>query len=50
MKSLNAFTLVKSQPQDLNPLTTKFESMAKIDWNYQLINIIEIKILENMHE
>ena len=48
MKILSAFTLVKSQPQDLNPLTAKFESMAKIDWNYQLFGIIGIKILENM--
>ena len=35
---------------DLNPLTTKFEPMAKIYLNYQLNDIIGIKILENIHE
>ena len=50
MKSFSLINLVKSYPLDLNPLTTKFESGAKIDSNYQLNDITGIKILENMHE
>ena len=49
MKSFSLITLVKSKPLDLSPLTTKFESRAKIDSNYQLNDVVGIKILDNIH-
>ena len=49
MKGFILITLVKSKPLDLSPLTTKFESRAKIDSNYQLNDIVVNKILGNIH-